>query len=70
MKKTYTEEIMEPEKIIELNKTIRQYDGENSFILSLQRNLKTSKIYLEHNSRKFKRLSDKQYGALVNILEK
>ena len=34
---------MEIEQKIELNKQIRQYKGDNSFVLSIQKQLKTSK---------------------------
>ena len=53
------------EEKIELNKQIRKYEGTNSFVLSLQKTLKTSK-YLskeEHNGRSIKVLSEKQYDA-------
>ena len=52
---------MELEEKIELNKLIRKYDGDNSFIVSLQRALKTSK-YLEKvevGKKTIKVLSDK-----------
>tara|TARA_R110000772_G_scaffold47449_5_gene108531 strand:- start:3671 stop:3859 length:189 start_codon:yes stop_codon:yes gene_type:complete len=60
---------MEEQEIFELNKEIRSYDGSNSFIVSLQKNLKgkLSKYY-EYNGRKLKRLSDKQYDAAKSIL--
>ena len=53
------------EEKIELNKQIRKYEGSNSFVISLQKTLKTSK-YLskeEHNGRSIKVLSDKQYES-------
>ena len=56
---------MELEEKLELNKIIRKYDGENSFILSLQKSLKTSK-YLDKvmvGKKTLKVLSDKQYQA-------
>lgn len=59
------------EEKIELNKQIRKYEGANSFILSLQKTLKTSK-YLsreDHNGRSIKVLSDKQYEAVKSSLE-
>jgi len=63
---------MELQEKLELNKQIRAYKGDNSFILSLQKQLKTSK-YLERvevGKRKMKVLSEKQYeaakGALVD----
>ena len=51
------------EEKIEMNKLIRKYEGTNSFVLSLQKTLKTSK-YLskeEHNGRAVKVLSDKHH---------
>lgn len=61
---------MELEEKLELNKQIRAYKGDNSFILSLQKQLKTSK-YLERvevGKRKVKILSDKQYEAAKSAL--
>ena len=55
---------------IELNKLIRSYSGENNFILSLQKQLKTNK-YLEKvqvGNKMVKILSDKQYDAAKNTL--
>jgi hypothetical protein len=59
------------EEKIELNKQIRKYEGNNSFIISLQKTLKTSK-YLskeEHNGRSVKVLSEKQYEAVKSSLQ-
>ena len=50
------------EEKIELNKKIRKYDGSNSFVISLQKQLKTNK-YLskeEFNGKEIKVLSEKQ----------
>ena len=61
---------MELQEKLELNKQIRSYSGDNSFILSLQKQLKTSK-YLERvevGKRKVKILSDKQYEAAKSSL--
>lgn len=61
---------MELEEKIELNKQIRNYDGDNSFILSLQKSLKTSK-YLEKimvGKKTLKVLSEKQYLAAKSSL--
>jgi hypothetical protein len=61
---------MELNEKIELNKQIRSYKGDNSFILSLQKQLKTSK-YLEKvevNGKMIKILSDKQYEAAKGAL--
>jgi hypothetical protein len=55
---------------IELNKKLRAYKGDNSFVLSLQKQLKTSK-YLEKvevNGKIVKVLSDKQYLAAKSAL--
>lgn len=62
---------METKDKIEVNKKIKSYTGENSFILSLQKQLKTSKYLqkIEHNGRMVKILSDKQYEAAISILE-
>ena len=56
------------EEKIELNKQIRKYEGHNSFILSLQKQLKTNKQLAkeEHNGRAVKVLSERQYSAAKN----
>lgn len=55
---------------IELNKKLRAYKGDNSFALSLQRQLKTSKYLdkVEVNGKMVKVLSDKQYEAAKSAL--
>jgi predicted transcriptional regulator with HTH domain len=61
---------METSEKIELNKKIRSYNGDNSFIVSLQKQLKTNK-YLkkeEFGKKMVKVLSDRQYEAVVSIL--
>ena len=61
---------MEIEEKIELNKLIRKYDGDNSFILSLQKSLKTS-TYLDKvvvGKKTLKILSEKQYAAAKTSL--
>ena len=58
------------EEKIELNKKIRKYDGSNSFVISLQKQLKTSK-YLskeEFNGKEIKVLSEKQYEAAITSM--
>lgn len=58
---------MSIEEKIEANKRIRKYDGSNAFVLSLQKQLKTSK-YLnkeEFGGKMVKVLSDKQYEAAL-----
>jgi hypothetical protein len=54
----------------ELNKQIRAYKGDNSFILSIQKQLKTSKYLtkVDFGNRQIKILSDKQYEAIINSL--
>ena len=61
---------MELKEKIELNKQIRSYKGENSFVLSLQKQLKTSKYLdnVELNGRMVKILSEKQYLAAKSII--
>jgi hypothetical protein len=55
---------------IELNKKIRSYKGDNSFVLSIQKQLKTSKYLdkVEVGGRMVKVLSDKQYEAAKSAL--
>lgn len=54
---------------IKLNKKIKEYDGINTFILSLKKQLVTTKLRgnLE-GKRPIKILSDKQYEASIKIL--
>jgi hypothetical protein len=62
---------MELEQKIELNKQIRKYTGSNSFVLSLQKQLKTNKYLskVEWKGKEVKILSDKQYEAAISALE-
>jgi len=55
---------MEISEKIELNKIIKKYTGQNSFILSLKKNL-TSKYCKKElfGEKEFKVLSDKQYES-------
>ena len=61
---------MEIEQKIELNKQIRKYTGSNTFVLSLQKQLKTNKYLskVEWKGREVKILSDKQYEAVISSL--
>lgn len=61
---------MNIEEKIELNKRIRKYEGQNPFILSLQKTLKTSKYLTkeEYNGKLVKVLSDKQYESAKDTL--
>jgi hypothetical protein len=58
------------EEKIDLNKQIRKYTGSNSFVVSLQKQLKTNKhlTKVEHNGKEVKILSDKQYEAAIASL--
>lgn len=61
---------MEISEKIQLNKQLRAYKGDNTFVLSLQKQLKNSK-YLEKvevNGKMVKVLSDKQYAAAKSTL--
>jgi len=62
---------MELNEKLDLNKQIRQYKGDNSFVLSLQKQLKTNKYLskVEHNGKEVKVLSDKQYEAAITALK-
>jgi hypothetical protein len=62
---------MSIEEKIELNKKIRQYDGSNSFILSLQKQLKTNTklVKEDFNGRPTKVLSDRQYDVAKSLLQ-
>lgn len=61
---------MELEQKIELNKQIRKYTGSNTFVISLQKQLKTNKYLskVEWNGKEVKILSDKQYQAAIDSL--
>jgi hypothetical protein len=61
---------MEIEQKIELNKQIRGYRGSNTFVLSLQKQLKTNKYLskVEYKGKEVKILSDKQYQAAIDSL--
>ena len=61
---------MELENKIELNKQIRAYKGTNTFVLSLQKQLKTNKYLnkVEWKGKEVKILSDKQYEAATSAL--
>ena len=61
---------MELEQKIELNKQIRKYTGSNTFVLSLQKQLKTNKYLskVEYKGKEVKILSDKQYEAAISSL--
>jgi hypothetical protein len=55
---------MELDKKLELNKLIKKYDGDNSFILSLNKQLKSKYAQkIEINNKTIKILSDKQYES-------
>jgi hypothetical protein len=61
---------MELQEKVELNKQLRSYTGDNTFVLSLQKQLKTSKYLdkVEVNGKMVKVLSDKQYLAAKSAL--
>jgi hypothetical protein len=61
---------MELEQKIELNKQIRKYTGSNTFVISLQKQLKTNKYLtkVEYKGKEVKILSDKQYQAVIDSL--
>ena len=61
---------MEISEKIEINKKIRKYSGINSFILSLQKQLKNNKSLekVEVGKKMIKILSDKQYEVAKSIL--
>jgi hypothetical protein len=54
---------------IEINKKIKDYQGDNQFLLSLQKQLKTNKFLkkeLNEKGKLVKILSDKQYQAAID----
>jgi len=55
---------------ITINKMLRSYDGTNSFLASLQKQLKSTKANkVEFKGKMVKVLSDKQYVAAKSILK-
>ena len=60
---------MNMEDKINLNKQIRKYEGTNSFILSLKKQLSSTKVTkVEYNGKQVKVLSDKQYEVAKSII--
>lgn len=61
---------MEIDEKIDLNKKIRAYDGTNTFLLSLQKQLKTNTkmTKIEVNGKNVKVLSDRQYSVAKSLL--
>ena len=61
---------MEITEKLELNKKIKKYSGDNTFLLSLQKQLKTSKYLqkVEVGKKLFKILTDKQYKVSKSLL--
>ncbi|MCK9477070.1 MAG: hypothetical protein M0R46_14185 [Candidatus Muirbacterium halophilum] len=62
---------MEIDEKIKLNKLIRKYEGNNSFILSLQKQLKSNKYLtkVEYKNKNIKILTDKQYLVAEEIIK-
>ena len=60
------------EEKIELNKKIKEYTGTNSFVVSLQKQLKNSKTLDKEDNGKgklVKVLSEKQYSVAKSLLK-
>ena len=61
---------MDIEQKIIINKLLRKYDGGNTFLLSLQKQLKSTKANkVEFKGKQVKVLSDKQYITAQSILK-
>jgi hypothetical protein len=61
--------VIDMEEKIQLNKKIRSYGGANTFILSLQKQLKSTKANkVVIGNKTHKVLSDKQYEVAKNLL--
>ena len=62
---------MNIEEKIEVNKMIKKYEGINSFLLSLQKQLKTNKNLAkeEFNGKSVKILSDRQYEVAKKLID-
>ena len=63
---------MSIEEKVEVNKSIKKYEGINSFLLSLQKQLKTNKNLTKEdfNGKSVKVLSDKQYEVAKKLIDK
>ncbi len=60
---------MTTDEKLALNKLIRKYDSINTFIISLQKTLKSNYIHkVEYNGKSVKLLTDKQYEIAKSIL--
>lgn len=61
---------METEERLQLNKKIRNYKGTNSFVISLKKQLKTSKYLskVEVGKKSYKILSCKQYETVKDLV--
>jgi hypothetical protein len=60
---------MELQEKLELNKKVRKYEGENSFLTSLKKNLASKWCQkIEVDGKTHKVLSDKQYGVAKGLL--
>ena len=61
---------MEIVEKVDLNKKIRAYEGINSFLVSLQKQLKTNTklTKVEFNGKNVKILSDRQYSVAKSLL--
>lgn len=61
---------MNTEEKNKLNKEIRKYEGSNSFLISLKRQLKTNKTLKKEQlgKRMIKVLSDKQYDVVKSLI--
>lgn len=55
---------------VDLNKQIKSYDGTNSFLVSLKKQLKTNTklTKVDFNGKNVKILSDRQYTVAKNLL--
>lgn len=57
--------------IIEINKLIKKYDGENTFIISLIKQLKSKYVKrVDINGKSVPSLSESQYNVAISILKK
>lgn len=63
---------MSIEEKVEVNKSIKKYEGINSFLLSLQKQLKTNKNLTKEDfkGKSVKVLSDKQYEVAKKLIDK
>jgi hypothetical protein len=63
VKKWYYNRFLKP-----VQQKVKKYEGDNSFIISLQKYLRNTKNCIEINGRKYKCLTEKQYIVVKDMV--